>query len=81
MAEEPQTYLTKDLYFGAFLMTAGIRLRETTRKGNSVYFVFEDPKRIDDLRVQYFNRTIKVPALEYANNIKNMKSLTHEVLR
>jgi len=71
---------TSDLYFAAYLKVAGVSFKETEREGRRVFFVFEDVDRsvLRDLKNGYFNRTAKVPALSFADEIKTMKQLTHE---
>lgn len=78
----PQTdgYRTSDLYYAAYLKVAGVLLQETVREGGRVYFVFDNMGTISDLKQQYFNRTSKVPALSYADEIKAMKALTHDAM-
>jgi hypothetical protein len=71
-------YRTSDLYYAAYLKVAGVALLETTREGGRVYFIFEHSDSLSDLKQQYFNRTSKVAALSYADEIKAMKALTHE---
>lgn len=70
-------YQTSDLYFAAYLRVAGVPFLETKRDGQRVIFVFDRVEGIRDLKAQYFNRTAKVPALTYADEVKNMKALTH----
>ena len=69
-------YRTSDLYFAAYLKIAGVPLLDTEREGTRVFFVFEDGESIRDLNGQFFNRTAKVPALPYADEIRAMKNLT-----
>jgi len=70
-------YKTSDLYYAAYLKVAGVLLKHTEREGKRVFFVFERTELISDLKQQYFNRTSKVPALTYADEIRSMKALTH----
>jgi hypothetical protein len=69
-------YRTSDLYYAAFLKTAGVALKGTEREGSRVVFVFEGSDGLKDLKDQFFNRTAKVSALCYADEIKTMKTLT-----
>ena len=73
-------YRTSDLYYAAYLKVAGVKLNGTKRDGGRVYFLFEegDGSNLRELRDQYYNRTSKVAALSYADEIKVMKALTHE---
>jgi len=73
-------YRTSDLYYAAYLKVAGVKLSGTERDGGRVYFLFEegDGLNLRELRDQYYNRTSKVAALTYADEIKVMKALTHE---
>jgi len=70
-------YRTSDLYYAAYLRVAGIPLLEAAKEDRRVFFVFENIEGIQDLKKQYFNRTSKVPALTYADEIRSMKALTH----
>ncbi len=72
-----QEYRTADLYYAAYLRVAGVPLIEARREGGRVVFIFESSPLIRDLKREYFNRTSKVSALSYADEIKAMKSLTH----
>ena len=80
MADEKAGYRTSDLYYGAYLKVAGVKLTGTQRDGGRVYFLFgeADSASMRELRDQYYNRTSKVAALTYADEIKVMKALTHE---
>lgn len=78
--EKKSGYRTSDLYYAAYLKVAGVKLNGTDRDGGRVYFVFDegDGQSLRELRDQYYNRTSKVAALTYADEIKVMKALTHE---
>jgi hypothetical protein len=45
-----------------------------------MYFVFDEngPVSIKELKQQYYNRSSKVAALSYADEIKVCKALTHD---
>ena len=70
-------YRTSDLYYAAYLKVAGVMLDGCVREEGRVFFVFESTEASSDLKQQYFNRTSKVPALSYADEIRSMKALTH----
>jgi len=74
--ERDGKYRTSDLYYAAFLKTAGVALQGTEKEGSRVVFVFEAGDTLKELKAQYFNRTAKVAALSYADDIKAMKTLT-----
>ena len=69
-------YRTSDLYYAAYLKVAGVPFVETVREGDRVQFVFQETEGMRDLRNQYYNRTAKVAALNYADEIRSMKALT-----
>lgn len=78
MNVQPNTiYRTTDLYYAAYLRLAGVPLAGVEREGKRVQFVFERTDGIKKLKLEYFNRSSKVVALGYAEEIKNMKTLTH----
>jgi hypothetical protein len=74
-----QDYRTRDLYFAAYLNASGVEMVDTQRRGSEVQFIFE---YVDDMRERrngYFSGQADVSALDYANAIKSLKSLIHEV--
>lgn len=67
-----------DLYFAAYLQTAGVEMIRTDRENGRVYFVFDTTiANIDELKTAWFNNTGKVAAQPYAHNIKSLKSICH----
>lgn len=77
MGTTQDQYQTSDLYYAAYLRVAGVTYSGTRREGNRVFFLFEPSDALKDLKDQYFNRTAKVSALTFADEIKAMKVLTH----
>ena len=75
--EVENKYKTSDLYFAAYLKVAGIELLGTEREGRKVVFLFRKTDSIPDLKRGYFNRSSKVLALNYVDEIRSMKSLTY----
>ena len=73
-------YQTCDLYLAAFFITAGCKMSQSNEKSRRVYFVFEKNPMMDDLKIKYFAREVKVDALSYADNVKSLKSLCHNIL-
>jgi len=76
--ENAGLYRTSDLYYAAFLRVACVPLTEMKRENGRIYFVFENGPNIRALKREYFNRTAKVPAMSYADEIKAMKALIYE---
>lgn len=71
-------YRTSDLYYAAFLRVAGVTFIEASRDPEGrTHFMFENSNSIRELKTQYFNRSAKVSAFEYATEIRAMKSLVH----
>lgn len=70
-------YRTSDLYFSAFLRTAGCVQIKTQRDEGRVYFYFEKTEMIPKLKEDYYNNTAKVSPLDFANNIRSQKSILH----
>ena len=70
-------FKTPDLYYAAYLKVAKVKLEGTEKQGNRVFFVFERTEMLKKLELEYYNRISKVSALDYADEIKVMKSLTH----
>lgn len=75
-------FQTCDLYLAAFFMSAGCKMIAANRESKSrrVYFVFEKNPILNQLRIDYFSREAKVPAITYADNIKSLKSLCHNII-
>lgn len=70
-------YRTSDLYFAAFLKVALVPFQGTVKEGPRVYFLFENVAGMRDLRDQFFNKTAKIVARDYADEIRTMKTLLH----
>lgn len=71
-------FRTPDLYFAAYLQTAGVEMKRTDRENSRVYFVFDTSIcNIEELKTAWFNNSGKVAAQPYANAIKNLKSICH----
>lgn len=66
-----------DLHFAAFLKTAGCMLKRHERKGKRIFFIFEKTPGIKKLKEEYWNRSAKVIALNYADNLRSLKSLCY----
>jgi len=75
-------YQTCDLYIAAFFVSAGCRMIKSFReqKTKRVHFVFEKNSTILDLKLKYFSREAKIDALTFADNIKSLKSLCHNIM-
>jgi hypothetical protein len=71
-------FSTPDLYFAAYLQTAGVEMIRTDRVNNRVFFVFDTTiAPLEDLKAAWFNNTGKVAAQPYAHNVKSLKSAVH----
>lgn len=71
---------TSDLYFAAYLQTAGVPMKTTVRTTDNgkVYFVFDTTiVNIEELKTAWFNNSGKVAANPYAYAIKSLKALCH----
>lgn len=75
-------YQTCDLYLAAFFLSAGSKMIRSSRdlRTKRVYFVFEKNPIMVQLKLSYFSREAKVDALTFADNIKSLKSLCHNIL-
>jgi len=74
---EDAIYRTSDLYYAAFLRVAGVKFIEATRDQGRVFFSFENGESIRDLKREYFNRSAKISALDYADEVRSMKAMIH----
>jgi len=72
-------YRTSDLYYAAFLKVAEVPFIEAVIEGGRVVFLFENTDGIRDLKNGFYNRTAKVPALSYSDEIRTMKTITHSM--
>jgi hypothetical protein len=71
-------FRTPDLYFAAYLQTAGVEMTRTDRENSRVYFVFDiSIANMEELKNGWFNNTGKVEAQPYANFLKSLKSICH----
>lgn len=74
-------YRTCDLYLAAFYVSAGCEMKESVRdqKRGRVYFIFEKNPILKELKLNYFSRKAKIDALTFADNVKSLKSLCHNI--
>lgn len=69
-------FKTSDLYYAAFLKTAGFELVELAKEKNRKLFVFEDGSGlIVKTQTDYVNGTSKVSAKDLIDNIRALKTL------
>ena len=75
-------YQTCDLYLAAFFLTAGCKMSKSSRdsKTRRVYFIFDKNPMMEELKLKYFARGANIDALSYADNVKSLKSLCHNIL-
>ena len=75
-------YQTCDLYLAAFFLSAGFKMGKSIRdvKSKRVYFIFEKNSLLEEMKLKYFSREAKVEALTFADNVKSLKSLCHNIL-
>jgi len=85
MRTSPQSnsdaYRTSDLYYAAYLKVAGVPYLDEAIEDRRVFFLFENSPNISDLKRGYYNRTAKVPAMNFTEEIKALKALTAEAQR
>lgn len=74
--ESSSYYVTSDPYYAAYLRVAGVPFVGTTREGTRTWFQFAPIIPLKALKDDYYARTAKVPAFEYAQAIRDMKALT-----
>jgi hypothetical protein len=80
----PNEMASSDLYYSAYLQTAGVDMIRTERgdggrgDGGRVYFIFDTSvSNIEELKLAWINNSGKVAAQPYAHAIKSLKSLVH----
>ena len=69
---------TSDLYFAAFLQSAGCKIVKTEKDGVKNIFHFQDDQN-RNLKDAYFNEDTgsAVPALKFANAIRSLKTMCY----
>lgn len=70
-------FRTKDLYLAAYLKATGLDFEDTVRMNNEVYFIFDFDENIEEKKKQYFSREGEVSALDYADELRALKTLCH----
>lgn len=72
-----QDYRTSDLYLAAYLKADGLSFEGTQRVSGRVYFIFEYTQNVRDMKNAFFSREGLVSALDYADELRALKSLCH----
>lgn len=70
-------YRTSDIHYAAYLRVAQVPFLRTSREEGRSFFIFEDNGDMKDLREGYFNRTAKVVARDFAEEIRAVKTIMH----
>lgn len=70
---------TRDLPLAAFLASRGVRLVGTKLYGTRVFFVFR-AEGFDEHRAAWFSGDDNISARAFADSLRTMKQLLHEVL-
>ena len=70
-------FRTKDLYLAAFLKARGCLLVDHVKSRGQSFFCFENNGNIKNLKIQYFSRKGEVSALQFADEVKALKTLCH----
>lgn len=69
-------FTTSDLYYAAFLKTAGFNLADIRKEGGKKFFVFEDVNGlVIKTQTDYVNGVAKVVAKDIIDNIRALKTL------
>lgn len=72
------TYITKDFYLAAFLLTNGLEIVNLDRTDpRRVYFVFHDVEARTSLVEDFLFGRAKVEPKQYAGTIKEIKQLLY----
>lgn len=71
----------KDLYFSAFLLLNGVKLRSISSQGNIVFFEFDDDPKLPTLTAQYFSSQGVVEPLGFLSDLKRLLFLIKDELK
>jgi len=73
-----ETIRTSDLYFAAFLQSAGCKIVKTEKDGTKNIFHFQDDLN-RNLKDAYFNEgeESKIPALKFSNAVRSLKTMVY----
>ena len=71
---------TPDLYFAAYLVVSGLRMKPPKKEGMRMTFVFEAESEADaqQHRLDWITGAAMVPASEYADTVKKLKAAVHQ---
>ena len=71
-------FKTSDLYYAAFLKTAGFDLADILKEKNRKVFVFKaDKNMLMKVQKEFVNGEAKVIAKDLIDNLRNLKILTN----
>ena len=68
---------SQDFYLAVFLCLNGLDIKELRPFGNRTMFVFEDNKKFQDLKQDYYWNNAQVDPLLFKQEIRNLKSLIY----
>jgi len=70
-------YRTRDLYLSAYLKAVGVPFRGTQKVSGDLLFIFDNREDLRELKASFFNRSGQVSALDYADELRALKSLCY----
>lgn len=71
------TYITKDFYLTAYLITAGQSLKSLSRTGGVTTFVFNNTNSLQKLVTGFYSPDTVVHPMHYGNAIRNLKTMMY----
>lgn len=77
MSSIQKDYRTADLYLAAFLKASKLAFLDIQKVSGRVYFIFEFREDIKSLKNSYFARTALVSPLDFADELRALKTLCH----
>lgn len=70
---------TQDIYFVAFLLTNDQKIKNFEKADARVVFSFDDSDELKGLTTQWMNKEAMVNAIDFADNLKHVKSMCFRV--
>jgi hypothetical protein len=66
---------TKDQYISALFFSMGLKLEDTYREGQTVFFVWEDREKCEEIEKLYYQNRLKINPKNYVEGLITIKHL------
>jgi len=66
---------SRDQYISALLFSMGLKLEDTRRDGNVVFFIFENKQKCEEIQKKFYQNQLKINPKNFIDGLITIKHL------